>query len=145
RCGLSTSVGFGFVVARTPTRKEGQDQGHREQEVALHGEEDRKGLEGRLICSKHTVRLTSPSPSNGGHTLYATHIQPAARMSRSSSCTPTNRRQHANQLSSAMQSRALNEPPEVRAGLVLGRYELLVPIAAGGMAQVWAARRQGAR
>ncbi|OQX67764.1 MAG: hypothetical protein B6A08_13870 [Sorangiineae bacterium NIC37A_2] len=36
-------------------------------------------------------------------------------------------------------------PPEVRAGLVLGRYELLVPIAAGGMAQVWAARMRGAR
>lgn len=34
---------------------------------------------------------------------------------------------------------------EVRAGLVLGRYELLVPIAAGGMAQVWAARMRGAR
>lgn len=44
-----------------------------------------------------------------------------------------------------MQSRALTEPPEVRAGLVLGRYELLVPIAAGGMAQVWAARLKGAR
>jgi serine/threonine-protein kinase len=28
---------------------------------------------------------------------------------------------------------------------VLGRYELLVPIAAGGMAQVWAARMRGAR
>src|SRR5690606_22967044 len=37
------------------------------------------------------------------------------------------------------------DPPEVRAGLVLGRYELLVPIAAGGMAQVWAARLKGAR
>lgn len=35
--------------------------------------------------------------------------------------------------------------PEVRAGLVLGRYELLMPIAAGGMAQVWAARLRGAR
>jgi serine/threonine protein kinase len=34
---------------------------------------------------------------------------------------------------------------EVRAGLVLGRYELLVPIASGGMAQVWAARLRGAR
>src|SRR5690606_1034487 len=31
------------------------------------------------------------------------------------------------------------------AGLVLGRYELLTPIAAGGMAQVWAARMKGAR
>lgn len=44
-----------------------------------------------------------------------------------------------------MQSHALTDPPEVRAGLVLGRYELLVPIAAGGMAQVWAARLKGAR
>ncbi|MCH2108553.1 MAG: serine/threonine protein kinase [Polyangiaceae bacterium] len=34
---------------------------------------------------------------------------------------------------------------QVRAGLILGRYELLVPIAAGGMAQVWAARMKGAR
>jgi serine/threonine-protein kinase len=34
---------------------------------------------------------------------------------------------------------------DVRPGLVLGRYELLVPIAAGGMAQVWAARLRGAR
>jgi eukaryotic-like serine/threonine-protein kinase len=34
---------------------------------------------------------------------------------------------------------------EVRPGLVLGRYELLVPIASGGMAQVWAARMRGAR
>jgi serine/threonine-protein kinase len=44
-----------------------------------------------------------------------------------------------------MQSHDLTDPPEVRAGLVLGRYELLVPIAAGGMAQVWAARLKGAR
>lgn len=44
-----------------------------------------------------------------------------------------------------MQSHALGEPPEVRAGLILGRYELLVPIASGGMAQVWAARMKGAR
>lgn len=34
---------------------------------------------------------------------------------------------------------------ELHAGRVLGRYELLVPIAAGGMAQVWAARLRGAR
>ena len=33
----------------------------------------------------------------------------------------------------------------VRPGLVLGRYELLTPIASGGMAQVWAARLKGAR
>jgi serine/threonine-protein kinase len=33
----------------------------------------------------------------------------------------------------------------VQSGHVLGRYELLVPIAAGGMAQVWAARMRGAR
>ncbi len=44
-----------------------------------------------------------------------------------------------------MQTHAPIDPPEVRAGLVLGRYELLVPIAAGGMAQVWAARLKGAR
>src|SRR5690606_40641300 len=44
-----------------------------------------------------------------------------------------------------MQSDVHADPPEVRAGLVLGRYELLVPIAAGGMAQVWAARLKGAR
>ena len=31
------------------------------------------------------------------------------------------------------------------AGQVLGRYELLVPIAKGGMAQVWAARLRGSR
>lgn len=47
-------------------------------------------------------------------------------------------------------SEASHLPPtgplsEVRAGLVLGRYELLVPIASGGMAQVWAARLRGAR
>lgn len=34
---------------------------------------------------------------------------------------------------------------EVQPGYVLGRYELLIPIAAGGMAQVWAARLRGAR
>ena len=30
-------------------------------------------------------------------------------------------------------------------GTVLGRYELLVPIAQGGMATVWAARQKGSR
>src|SRR5690606_31945524 len=34
---------------------------------------------------------------------------------------------------------------DVQPGYVLGRYELLIPIAAGGMAQVWAARLRGAR
>ena len=34
---------------------------------------------------------------------------------------------------------------EVGPGQVLGRYELLLPIAAGGMAMVWAARLKGTR
>lgn len=34
---------------------------------------------------------------------------------------------------------------ELKPGLVLGRYELLVPVAKGGMAQVWAARLSGTR
>ena len=34
---------------------------------------------------------------------------------------------------------------ELRAGLTLGRYELLVPIAQGGTAAVWAARMKGPR
>src|SRR5215510_5309965 len=34
---------------------------------------------------------------------------------------------------------------EVGPGSVLGRYELLLPIAAGGMAMVWAARLKGTR
>jgi len=34
---------------------------------------------------------------------------------------------------------------DLRAGSVLGRYELLLPIAKGGMAQVWAARLRGSR
>lgn len=34
---------------------------------------------------------------------------------------------------------------ELRAGSILGRYELLLPIAKGGMAQVWAARLRGSR
>ncbi len=44
-----------------------------------------------------------------------------------------------------MQTYPLTESYEVRSGLVLGRYELLTPIASGGMAQVWAARLKGAR
>ncbi len=44
-----------------------------------------------------------------------------------------------------MQNETVADTVEVRAGLVLGRYELLTPIAAGGMAQVWAARMKGAR
>jgi len=35
--------------------------------------------------------------------------------------------------------------PEIGAGQMLGRYELLMPIAAGGMAMVWAARQVGSR
>src|SRR6185503_20019334 len=34
---------------------------------------------------------------------------------------------------------------EVNAGDVLGRYELLVQIASGGMASIWAATARGAR
>ena len=37
------------------------------------------------------------------------------------------------------------EEQELRAGLTLGRYELLVPIAQGGTASVWAARMKGPR
>jgi eukaryotic-like serine/threonine-protein kinase len=36
-------------------------------------------------------------------------------------------------------------PHEIGPGHVLGRYELLMPIAAGGMAMVWAARLKGTR
>lgn len=37
------------------------------------------------------------------------------------------------------------QQPELRLGSILGRYELLLPIAKGGMAQVWAARLRGSR
>lgn len=36
-------------------------------------------------------------------------------------------------------------PTELHAGSILGRYELLLPIAKGGMAKVWAARLRGTR
>ena len=36
-------------------------------------------------------------------------------------------------------------PADLHAGSTLGRYELLLPIAKGGMAQVWAARLRGSR
>jgi serine/threonine-protein kinase len=39
----------------------------------------------------------------------------------------------------------LGAPYEIAPGHVLGRYELLLPIAAGGMAMVWAARLRGTR
>src|SRR5215216_2340593 len=42
----------------------------------------------------------------------------------------------------------MNDTPQstdLRAGSILGRYELLLPIAKGGMAQVWAARLRGTR
>lgn len=61
------------------------------------------------------------------------------------SCSFTTCLQHSSKLSIAMNTLPGGEQPEIRAGLVLGRYELLVPIAAGGMAQVWAARLKGAR
>ncbi|HEX2875948.1 MAG TPA: protein kinase [Polyangiaceae bacterium] len=35
--------------------------------------------------------------------------------------------------------------PQLQVGSILGRYELLLPIAKGGMAQVWAARLRGTR
>lgn len=38
-----------------------------------------------------------------------------------------------------------NTAGEIPAGHVLGRYELLMPIASGGMAMVWAARLKGSR
>src|SRR3954463_15768323 len=39
----------------------------------------------------------------------------------------------------------VNNLGDVGAGHVLGRYELLMPIASGGMATVWAARLKGTR
>jgi serine/threonine-protein kinase len=40
---------------------------------------------------------------------------------------------------------SVSEPAEVRPGTRLGRYEVLIGIAQGGMARVWAARQQGHR
>ena len=39
----------------------------------------------------------------------------------------------------------MREPLRLRTGQKLGRYELLTPVARGGMGQVWAARLRGAR
>jgi eukaryotic-like serine/threonine-protein kinase len=43
------------------------------------------------------------------------------------------------------QSAKDHSPSEVRVGTRLGRYEILVPVAQGGMARVWAARQHGQR
>ncbi len=48
-------------------------------------------------------------------------------------------------MTSAPETSAEDLAGAVQPGDVLGRYELLMPIAAGGMAQVWAARMKGAR
>jgi serine/threonine protein kinase len=45
----------------------------------------------------------------------------------------------------AVSKNATNAMTNIESGKELGRYELLVPIARGGMAQVWAARLQGSR
>src|SRR6188472_3928628 len=39
----------------------------------------------------------------------------------------------------------MTETGSLAPGMVLGRYELLLPIARGGMATVWAARLKGSR
>lgn len=39
----------------------------------------------------------------------------------------------------------MTQPEKLSPGMVLGRYELLLPIAQGGMATVWAARQKGSR
>lgn len=39
----------------------------------------------------------------------------------------------------------MTQPDKLSPGMVLGRYELLLPIAQGGMATVWAARQKGSR
>jgi serine/threonine-protein kinase len=39
----------------------------------------------------------------------------------------------------------MNQNQKLAPGMVLGRYELLLPIAQGGMATVWAARQKGSR
>ena len=39
----------------------------------------------------------------------------------------------------------MSQPEKLSPGIVLGRYELLLPIAQGGMATVWAARQKGSR
>jgi serine/threonine protein kinase len=44
-----------------------------------------------------------------------------------------------------LHKRVHREPRELRPGDGLGRYELLLPVARGGMGQVWAARLRGAR
>ena len=48
-------------------------------------------------------------------------------------------------MSSVSQSAALAFREPLAPGHVLGRYELLLPIASGGMAAVWAARMKGSR
>ncbi len=48
-------------------------------------------------------------------------------------------------MNTAPDTAPLQQAGEIRPGHVLGRYELLMPIAAGGMAMVWAARLRGTR
>ncbi|HYO97177.1 MAG TPA: protein kinase [Polyangiaceae bacterium] len=48
-------------------------------------------------------------------------------------------------MNTAMDAATLSDSGIVSPGHVLGRYELLMPIAAGGMAMVWAARLKGTR
>ncbi len=48
-------------------------------------------------------------------------------------------------VNTALESTLSQQAAEIGPGHVLGRYELLLPIASGGMAMVWAARLKGSR
>jgi serine/threonine-protein kinase len=48
-------------------------------------------------------------------------------------------------VNTALEPTLSNQAGEIGPGHVLGRYELLLPIASGGMAMVWAARLRGSR
>jgi serine/threonine-protein kinase len=48
-------------------------------------------------------------------------------------------------VNTALESNLSQQAGEIGPGHVLGRYELLLPIASGGMAMVWAARLKGSR
>src|SRR5262249_30678881 len=98
------------------------------------------------ILGAGTFALGAPELESRGHVVLLPRV-PVLHRPRSAAwgCFPRRKTWVYHELSASLSPKSMGKSRDLVAGSILGRYELVLRVASGGMGEIWAARLKGSR